>query len=61
MGEDKLKQKQTKNQTDLESTCAKLLQLCPTLGDSADCSLPGSSVQGDSPGKNTGAGFHALL
>ena len=26
-----------------------------------DCSPPGSSVHGDSPGKNTGVGFHFLL
>ena len=26
-----------------------------------DCSLPGSSVHGDSPGKNTGVGCHAFL
>ena len=26
-----------------------------------DCRLPGSSVHEDSPGKNTGAGCHALL
>ena len=26
-----------------------------------DCSPPGSSVNGDSPGENTGVGFHALL
>ena len=26
-----------------------------------DCSPPGSSVHGDSPGKNTEMGFHALL
>ena len=26
-----------------------------------ECSLPGSSVLGDSPGKNTGVGCHALL
>ena len=26
-----------------------------------DCSPPGSSVHGDSPGKNTGLGCHALL
>ena len=25
-----------------------------------DCSPPGSSVHGDSPGKNTGVGCHAL-
>ena len=29
-------------------------QLCPTLCDPMDCSPPGSSVCGDSPGKNTG-------
>ena len=26
-----------------------------------DCSPPGSSVHGDSPGKNTGVGCHALF
>ena len=36
-------------------------QLCPTLRYPIDCSLPGSSVHGDSPGKNTGVGCHALL
>ena len=36
-------------------------QLCPTLCDSMDCSLPGSSVHGDSPSKNTGVGCHVLL
>ena len=33
---------------------AKSLQLCPTLWDPMDCSPPGSSVHGDSPGKNIG-------
>ena len=41
--------------------CANLLQSCPTLCDSMDCSPPGSSVHGDSPGKNTGVGCYALL
>ena len=36
-------------------------QLCPTLCDPMDCSLPGSSLRGDSPGKNTGVGCHARL
>ena len=36
-------------------------QSCPTLCDPVDCSLSGSSVHGDSPGKNTGVGCHALL
>ena len=40
---------------------AKLLWSCPTLYDPMDCSLPGSSVHGDSPGKNTGMGCHFLL
>ena len=40
---------------------ANSLQLCPTLCDPVDCSLPGSSVHGDSPGKNTGVGCRVLL
>ena len=44
-----------------EGMCAKSLQLCPTLCDPMDCSPPGSSAHGDSPGKNTGVGCHALL
>ena len=40
---------------------AKSLQLCPTLCNPTDCSLPGSSVHGDCPGENTGVGWHALL
>ena len=40
---------------------AKSLQLCPTLCDPKDCSPPGSSVYGGSPGKNTGVGCHVLL
>ena len=40
--------------------CAKLLQLCLTLCDPMDCILPGSSVHGDSPGKNTEVGCRVL-
>ena len=36
-----------------------VIQSCLTLCDPMDCSLPGSSVHGDSPGKNTGVGCHA--
>ena len=36
-------------------------QSCPTLCNPMDCSLPGSSVHGDSSGKNTGVSCHALL
>ena len=41
--------------------CTKSLQSCPTLCDPMDYSSPGSSVHGDSPGKNTGMCCHALL
>ena len=36
-------------------------ELFPILCDSMNYSPPGSSVHGDSPGKNTGVGCHALL
>ena len=36
-------------------------QLCLTLCDHMNCSLPCSSVHGDLPGKNTRVGCHALL
>ena len=36
-------------------------QACPTLCDPMVCSPPGSSAHGDSPGKNTGVGYHARL
>ena len=33
-----------------------IAQLCPTLCNPMDCSPPGSSLHGNSPGKNTGVG-----
>ena len=36
-------------------------QSCPTLCDPMDCSPLGSSVHGDSLGKNTSVGCHVLL
>ena len=43
-------------------------QLCPTFCDPMDCSParhlcspPDTSIHGDSPGRNTGVGCHALL
>ena len=36
-------------------------QLCLTLCDPRDCSPPGFSVHGDSPGRNTGVGCHSIL
>ena len=41
----------------LRSVAKSCLPLC----DPVDCSPPGSSVHGDSPGKNTGVGCHFLL
>ena len=55
------------------SACEPPLTICVTcmhakshfsrvwLYDSTDCSLPGSSAHGDSPGKNTGVVYGALL
>ena len=40
---------------------AKSLQSCMTFCDLLDCSPPGSSVHGDSLGKNTEVGCHSLL
>ena len=51
-------------QSDVDSyrfCCCCVVQLCPTLCDPMNCSPPGSSVHGDSPGKNTTAGCHAFL
>ena len=39
----------------------KSLQLCPILCDPVKCRPPGSSVHGNSPGKNAGVGCRALL
>ena len=40
---------------------SEFAQSCPTLCDTMDCSLPGSSVHGHFPGKSTGVGCHFLL
>ena len=40
---------------------ASVARSCPTLCDPMDCSAPGSSVHGDSPGQNTGVGCLSLL
>ena len=55
------KKKKATNQPSHTHTLCLVAQLCPTLGGPMDCSLPGSSVHGDSPGKNTGLDCHALL
>ena len=41
--------------------CSLVTKSCLTLCDPMDCSPPGSSIHGDSPGKNTRVGCHALL
>ena len=41
--------------------CARSLQSCPTPCNPMDCSPPGSSVHEDSPIKNNGVSFHALV
>ena len=51
------------NSHTIEQTVCELksLQSCPTVCEPTDCSLPGSSVCGIFPGKNTGVCCHALL
>ena len=52
-----------KNEASRSCPCCAVVvtQSCPTLCNPMDCSLTGSSDHGDSPGKNTGVGCHALL
>ena len=45
----------------VENAMCLVTQSCPTLCDPMDCSPPGCSVHGDSPGKDTGVSCHALL
>ena len=40
---------------------SEIAQSCQTIWDTVGCSLPGSSVHGIFPGKNTGVGCHFLL
>ena len=44
-----------------ESKESEVVQSCPTLWDPMDCSPPGSSVHGDSPGKNTVVSCHLFF
>ena len=43
------------------SVLCLVTQSCLTLCNAMDCSPPGSSVHGDSPGKNPGVSCHVLL
>ena len=44
-----------------ESESCLVAHLCPALCNRMNCSPSNSSVHGDSPGKNTRVGHHALL
>ena len=56
-----------RSETSIKQTCgthqsvSSIPQLCQTLCNSMDYSPPDCSVHGNSPGKNTGVGCHALL
>ena len=41
--------------------CCLVIKSCPTLCGPMYCSPPGCSAHGDSPGENTGVGYHFLL
>ena len=45
----------------MSSSESEVAQSSLTLCDPMDCSLPGSSIHGIFPGKNTGVGCHFLL
>ena len=47
--------------TALKHTYCVHAKLCLTLCNTIDCSPPGSSLHGHSPGENTGVNCHALL
>ena len=49
-----------KNQWLLYNVLCLVALSCPALCDPMECSLPGPSVHGGSPDKNTGVGYHAL-
>ena len=55
------KTKQIIPSTATNESKSEVSQSCLTLCDPMDCGPPGSSVHGDSPGKNTGMGCHAFL
>ena len=53
--------KRLKRLSSSSSTLCFVAQLCLTLCDPMNCSPPGSSVHGASPGKNTGVGCRTLI
>ena len=57
----KVKKKSDNNLNVHQICCCLVSKSCLILCDLMDCSPLGSSVHGDSPGKNTGEGNHFLL
>ena len=55
------KSTQFKGASQVAAALYLVTQSCPTLCDLMDCGLSGSSVHGDSPGKNNEVSCHALL
>ena len=45
----------------MRASCCLCAKSCPAIYGPVNSSPPGSSVHGDSPGRNTGVGCHALL
>ena len=60
-GDLKLNIQETKIMTCSPKCLCLVTQSCPTLCNPINCSLPGSSVHGDSSSKNIRFGWHALL
>ena len=60
-GQTQLNEEATELNTLYPCVHAQSLQSCLTLCEPRHCNLSGSSIHGDSPGKNTGVGCHALL
>ena len=53
--------REKKKGTHMDHMLCLVAQSCRIFCDPMDCSSPGSSLHGDSPGKNTGVGCNALL
>ena len=56
-----IKETKVKQEDGILHKCVCVFSCVLLFATPMDCSPPGSSVHGNSPGKNTGVGFHALL
>ena len=52
---------QSRTQVSTNTFTCFVSQSCPALCNPMDCNPPGSSVHGDSPGRNTGVGCHGVF